>query len=437
MEWRETGRDQSYSQIAGMDPSADWILGPGFKDLCRGDEEVLIPFSVGPIGKETLEFIRSAEKDAGKPTGIFIPELYRGAEEGYLVGFAKRSFFEELRDGSLFPQLKDMSKHIDLSLPLRAKSLPESWTLGKPAPPLLDPPVYSPHPTGWPSDTVVVGIIDDGIRLAHERFRLPDGTTRVQYSWRQDAVYDGLGSTVVGREICKLDLPHRDGIDSLLQAHTQAGLVDEERLYREAGLIDFRDRDHKAAALRTAHGTHVLDLAAGYDPRHALMKLSVPIIAVQLPVSVTEDTSGSKLTAYTAAAIHYIVDRADRLAGNGPRLPIVINFSYGMLAGPHDGSLHIEQIMDGFIASRPTPMRIVLPAGNANLSRCHVECGFDKPTETLSWRVPPDDQTPTQMEIWLPHEASTPGASRVSICINHHPGNAAPLSAKRSAGVSN
>ena len=55
MEWRETGLAQSYSRIEGMDPSADWILGPGFKDLCRGDEEVLIPFSIGPINKATLD----------------------------------------------------------------------------------------------------------------------------------------------------------------------------------------------------------------------------------------------------------------------------------------------------------------------------------------------------------------------------------------------
>ena len=92
-----------------------------------------------------------------------------------------------------------------------------------------------------------------------------------------------------------------------------------------------------------------------------------PIIAVQLPVSVTEDTSGSKLTAYAAAAIHYIVDRADRLAGNGPRLPIVINFSYGMLAGPHDGTLHIERIIASFIATADG-LRPVLPTGNANVS---------------------------------------------------------------------
>ena len=41
---------------------------------------------------------------------------------------------------------------------------------------------------------------------------------------------------------------------------------DEDVIYARTGLIDHRDPRHKAAAWRAAHGTHVLDLAAGYDP---------------------------------------------------------------------------------------------------------------------------------------------------------------------------
>ena len=32
MQWRETGLEQSYCRIEGMDPSADW-LRPGFGDF--------------------------------------------------------------------------------------------------------------------------------------------------------------------------------------------------------------------------------------------------------------------------------------------------------------------------------------------------------------------------------------------------------------------
>lgn len=434
MEWQETGLEQSYCRIVGMDPSADWILGPGFADLSRGDEEVLIPFTIGPLDETTLELIRSAQNVEGehfaRATGIFIPELYREVEVGgYLVGFAKRGFFDDLaREDGPLDQLRTMPKQIHLSLPLKAKSLPESWRRGIPAKSLLDPPVYSPLPDGWPDGTVVIGIIDDGIAFAHERFRLSDGSTRVQFFWHQDGVLDSAGSTVdFGREIWKLDLPLRKGIDSLLRDHTQANLVDEERLYREAGLIDFHDGDHKSAARRLSHGTHVLDLAAGYEPH--LAPTNRPIIAVQLPVAITADTTGSELTIYAEAAIKYILDRANRLAGSGPPLPVVINFSYGMISGPHDGTLHLERSMDTFIAGRQTPLRIVLPAGNANLSRCHAELGFDSPGDTVSlrWRVQSDDHTPTQMEIWLPHEASTPpAASRVTMCVESPSGLRSP-----------
>ena len=37
---------------------------------------------------------------------------------------------------------------------------------------------------------MVVGIIDDGIAFANERFRRADGTTRVEYAWLQDGAHD-------------------------------------------------------------------------------------------------------------------------------------------------------------------------------------------------------------------------------------------------------
>jgi hypothetical protein len=450
MQWRETGLEQSYCRIEGMDPSADWVLGPGFGDFSFGNQRHLIPCTIGPLDTAMVELMRSfhgtGPDGGGWESGVFVPGLYHDAKEGqHIVGFVRKSVFDALAQGEgPFGKLRTTAKQIDLSLPLDPKSLPDHWKRDVPVSKPVPLPAFSPA-RGWPKDTVVIGIIDDGIAFAHERFRLADGTTRVQYFWRQDGTFDNDYSTVdFGREVCKLGVLKRKGIDDLLRDHAQAGLVDEEGLYQEAGFIDFRDRDHKAAAWGLSHGTHVLDLAAGYDPAKAPM--SRPIIAVQLPVSVTADTAGSNLKSFTKLAINYILDRADRLAGKGrlpegawQPLPVVINFSYGMIAGPHDGTLDIEQTIDEFAADRKA-LRVVLPAGNANLSRCHATVEFDQPGEkavVLDWRVQPDDYTPTLMELWLPYQGpKPPDQSRVTVCIETPSGSqSSPLRERVGAGV--
>ncbi|MBB5572327.1 MULTISPECIES: hypothetical protein [Rhizobium] len=449
MEWRKTDLEHSYCRIEGIDPSADWVLGPGFRDFSRGDDNVLIPCTIGPLDTSMVEMMKSFHRvdaqQGGWESGVFVPSLYHDAKEDqHMVAFVRKAVFEDLARGEgPFGQIRKTAKQIDFSLPLNRKSLPNHWKRRVPASKPVRLPVVSPG--HWPEGTVVIGIIDDGIAFAHERFRLADGSSRVQYVWRQDGIFDNDGSTVdFGSEICKLDRPPHRGIDKLLEAYDQAGLVDEEGLYREAGLIDFRDPDHKAAAWQLSHGTHVLDQAAGYDPVDAPMNR--PIIAVQLPVSVTADTSGSNLKTFATAAIRYILDRADRLAGKGllpdgswRPLPVVINFSYGMLAGPHDGTLDLEQALDDFVTKRDAPLRIVLPAGNANLSRCHVAVKFNGTREpvTLKWHVQPDDSTPTQMEIWLPHDPRKQrDPSRVTISVETPSGlRSPPLKEEVGSGV--
>ena len=91
--------------------------------------------------------------------------------------------------------------------------------------------------------------------------------------------------------------------------------MDEEEVYRRSGLLDFTRPEHKAVAWRSAHGTHVLDLAAGEDrattDEAAKARIaSRPIIAVQLPVATTADTSGAGLEPHVLDGIEYILHRA-------------------------------------------------------------------------------------------------------------------------------
>jgi hypothetical protein len=268
--------------------------------------------------------------------------------------------------------------------------------------------------TGTAAPTVVMGIIDDGIAFAHERFR-KKAATRVEHWWLQDGPYLA-GSTALpyGTELAKAD------IDALLKRCTRSGVVNEDELYQRAGLNDYRTDEHKSAAWCASHGTHVMDLACGFDSQAA--RDDRPIVCVQLPARVTADTSGANLCAFATAGIDYILNRADRIAQDrGVRiLPVVINLSYGTLGGPHDGTSRFERFVDARIAyrkARGSTLDVVLPAGNSHLSRCHAQVDFPRTTSTvgLPWRILPDDQTPSYFDVWLPPNSGT--SSRMALTV--------------------
>lgn len=262
---------------------------------------------------------------------------------------------------------------------------------------------------------VVTGIIDDGIAFAHARFRKAN-ESRVEYWWLQDGDFKGQPADFgFGHELRKSE------IDDLIGDCTRAGIVDEDELYARAGLLNFRRDSHQAAAWRAAHGTHMLDLACGFDPQTA--PGDRPIVAVQLPWWVTANASGGDLTPYALAAMDYIVARAKAIASapGSDSLAVVINFSYGKFAGPHDGTYDLELAIDDLVdrcAAEGVPVRVVLPAGNSYLSRCHAQTSFSRRTEvkTFRWRLLPDDQTPSYLEIWMPCFKSGP-SSRLELTI--------------------
>jgi hypothetical protein len=258
---------------------------------------------------------------------------------------------------------------------------------------------------------VVIGIVDDGIAFAHERFRkivnaIP--VSRVEYWWLQDGTLHG--NVPFGCELLKAE------IDQLLTTCTHAGAVDEDELYQRAGLNDFQLEGHKSAAWRAAHGTHVMDLAGGFDPDPPFDDR--PIVCVQLPIRVTADTSGGSLFPYVALAMTYIVNCALQIGVSR----VVINLSYGRIAGPHDGTSPLEDAIETLVAQAAAlgvSLRVTLPAGNSYLSRCHALASFRRRNQVvpLQWRVLPDDQTPSYLEIWLPFRGGAAGPSRLELTI--------------------
>lgn len=230
---------------------------------------------------------------------------------------------------------------------------------------------------------VVIGLIDDFVAYAHPRFRDAAGGSRVRHVWSQDATRPACVAADSWQPCA--DFPYGYELDT--QARADEGVA-------------LRDT-YPSVLRRWTHGTHVADLAAGGDA--APDKEGLPdIVAVHLPRRGVADTSGSALKMQVLDALHYIVERA------GPDASVVVNLSYGTMAGPHDGQTILEQAIDDLVALRQGRLWVVVPAGNSREARCHamVKLNPSKSTAKLRWKLLPDDATPSWLEIWLPKAAA-------------------------------
>jgi hypothetical protein len=154
----------------------------------------------------------------------------------------------------------------------------------------------------------------------------------------------------------------------------------------------------------------VLDVAAGnIDPLTGAADAAseTAIVFVQLPLLTVADSSGGSMAVHVLDALRYILD----VSADDAR--VVVNLSYGTLAGPHDGSTLIERAMDDLLEKREKNFAIVLGAGNERKLRGHARktVSRSKPC-TLEWRVLDEDPTDSFLEIWYSSDGKAdPGLS--------------------------
>jgi len=275
----------------------------------------------------------------------------------------------------------------------------------------LSRPGYARQNLAQQGRAAIVGIIDDAINPLHDRFRAADGGTRVDFFWAQDARATASGTVPFGRAW------DRPALEAEL-ARPAATTCD--RLHR-LGLLDAARGGPAPLAARVGHGTHVADLAAGFDPAEA--PRGARIVAVALPALVTLETSGGTLAPFLIAALDHILDRAALISETeGAALPVLVNFSYALSGGPRNGLHLIETAIDALVAAHEArmarafpsapvpPVQVLLPAGNAHLDRLHAATdpapAPGRATLEVDWRVNPGDATQNLAEIWLPRDAS-------------------------------
>lgn len=266
------------------------------------------------------------------------------------------------------------ARHLRLNFPIRSETVNRATQ---------DSP---PMGAGVEGPVVVLGIIDHGIAFAHAGLR-----GRMDYCWSQSALAAEGQPVPFGQEFT------RDRI-----ARLRAG-QDEDEIYRAAGLLGGANRPPMPLAGKVAHGTHVLGTALADAPE------AVRVVAVDLPATALWDTSGFGTDMFLLAGLHYIFERADRIAkAHGlEAVPVVVNISLGWSGGPHDGTSALEAALEEMIRHRRTmaPTALVLPTGNMYqdaLSARIEDRHFAEGTAALRWFAPPCDMTSSFAEVWLP-----------------------------------
>ena len=257
------------------------------------------------------------------------------------------------------------------------------------------PPAGSPagmaDPLAKLAAPAVLVVIDGDINPVHDRFRDAAGAPRILAHWLMEAPYQqGATRVPFGREVRRTEI-----------AAASLGRTEDEAL-RRLGCHSLSDAfAPRGTAQLSAHGTHVLDLAGGTrtgDADAALLR-TAPILAVSLPSNRLLSASGVFLEVFVDQALTWVEQRLNDISGTDWP-PVVINLSYGLAAGPKDGSGHLPRRILDFLTRHPSA-QMFMPAGNDGLAEGHGMLVAGGDHGKIGWIVSPSDPYSSHAEVWV------------------------------------
>ena len=235
---------------------------------------------------------------------------------------------------------------------------------------------------------VIVGIVDFGCDFAHQNFRDASGKTRVRAIWNQ-AGSPGPGGS-----------PFNYG-----------------RLLRKSAINLALKKADPYIALgygpdpsEPAHGTHVMDIAAGNG-----RGTGVPGMAPQADIVFVEVSSsdiawqGEEVIGSSFGDSVQLLETLTFIFNEAGTTPCAINVSLGTNGGPHDGTTLVEQGIDRLLTQQPN-RAVCIAASNSYADGIHAAGMVPQGgTYDLGWNVATSDQTENEFELWYP------GASKLAI----------------------
>ena len=357
------------------DPYLDWALATGFAGLVPSGSGLRLPLLVRRRPEQTWAELRE-RLPAGASLGA------RTAGPG-LLGTV-------WLDSEQAATLRTLVAATQLAQPLAAG-------LVRPAQPLALKPDRKVR--------VVVGVVDRGGAFLNRAFRTPQGRSRLLAYWDQAVLAPESDDPLLGWRR-PAEGYGRELLAPALQAlcRRASSARQEALIYQQLGMPEL-----VAAAQAQApdHATHVLDTLLGppspwpaahsAKPTEPDWAAQAPAVLVSVPSVRPDQSTGAPPVAQIFEALQYILAHAQAL---NPDAAVVINLSLGMQAGPHDGSLLIEQGFDELMRLHPR-LLLVLPAGNQAGPALNAAGSLAPGGQArVAWRVQPRDPTDSFLELW-------------------------------------
>lgn len=245
---------------------------------------------------------------------------------------------------------------------------------------------------------VIIGIIDDGCDFNHPNFKKPNGDTRLLFLWDQKTTTD------------KHPTKYPYGTEFNAKSINNALHNSPSNPY------DINTEDSNKSGLgykpeSGAHGTHVMDIAAGKsaNPNYVGVAPEADLIFVQLG-SPTEPNEIENEERGTFGSSKYLVDAFNYIIEKAGNKPVVINMSLATNGGAHNGRALTDIMFDDKLKNKKRAL--VIAAGNAAEGQIH----FSKevaPNESceIQWSMSGDENTLEkswysryEMEIWYSKE---------------------------------
>ncbi len=236
------------------------------------------------------------------------------------------------------------------------------------------------------SKDVIVGIVDYGCDFAHKNFIDSNGKTRIARIWDQTKGMNPHSPNGYGKEYTE------DKINAALATDDPYATLGYDPIQEDGD---------------PAHGTHVMDIAAGNGSVDSDNHQNSRGVASQAKIVFVELGSDSPSTisqimetdfgdsVRLVEAVKYIFDYA-----NSVDKPCVINLSLGTNGGAHDGKSLVEKAFDDLVLAQDN-RAIVIAASNSYADNIHKLGQVAQGSYSdVSWNIPILDRTSNEIEIW-------------------------------------